>query len=65
MKQILVTVSHVASQVINHTIFTVSLDACLVIPCNVFHGFPTFTNFIILMVNVFTVFEKPWVKNSC
>lgn len=65
MKQILVTVPHVASQVINHTVFSNSLDACLVIPCNVFYSFPTFTNFITLMVNVFMVIEKPQVKNGC
>lgn len=65
MKQILVTVSHVASQVINHIIFSIPLDACLVVPCNVFYRFPTFANFITLMVNVFTVIEKPQVKNGC
>lgn len=65
MKQILVTVSHVAPQVINHIVFPISLDACLVISYNVFYSFPTFTNFINLIVNVFMLIEKPQVKNGC
>lgn len=41
MKQILVTVSHIASQVINYTIFSISLHVCLVIPFKVFIVFLT------------------------
>lgn len=65
MKQILVTVSHVAPQVINHIEFPISLDACLVIPYNVFYCFPAFTNFINLMVNVFMLIEKTQGKTGC
>lgn len=65
MKQILVTVSHVAPQVINHTVFSIYSDARLVIPYNVFYCLPTFTSFINLMVNVFRLIEKPQVKNGC
>lgn len=64
MKQFLVTVSHVAPQVINHIVHQISLDACLVIPYNVFYSFPTLTNFINLMVNVFMLIEKLQVKNG-
>lgn len=64
MKQILVTVSQVASQVINHTIFWVHLDACVVISSNIFNSFPKITNFIILMVNIFMVTEKAQDKNG-
>lgn len=65
MKQILVTVSHIAPQVINHIAFPISLDASLVTPYNVFYSFPTFTKFINLMVNVFMLIEKPWAENGC
>lgn len=64
MKQTLVTVSHVVPQVINHTVFSISLDAHLVTPY-VFYNFPTFTSFINLMVNVFMLIEKRQVKNGC